>query len=91
LALGWLLVALGLIALMTTGAFGGLWLALIGWFLIAAATAEGRQAQLRGVLADAPVREAMTSNPSPSRGHHCRGLSQRSALPQPAFGVPGDR
>ncbi|MFF0110527.1 site-2 protease family protein [Streptomyces hirsutus] len=61
--LGWLLVALGLIAFMRTGTFGGLWLALIGWFLIAAATAEGRQAQLRGVLAGVPVRDAMTPEP----------------------------
>ncbi|MFD5662636.1 site-2 protease family protein [Streptomyces hirsutus] len=61
--LGWLLVALGLIAFMRTGTFGALWLALIGWFLIAAATAEGRQAQLRGVLAGVPVRDAMTPEP----------------------------
>jgi len=57
---GWLLVVLGLIVFMRSRAFGGLWLALIGWFLIAAATAEGRQAELRGVLAGVPVREAMT-------------------------------
>ncbi|MFE9168752.1 site-2 protease family protein [Streptomyces kebangsaanensis] len=61
--LGWLLVVLGLIVFMRSGAFGGLWLALIGWFLIAAATAEGRQAQLRGVLAGVPVRNAMTPEP----------------------------
>lgn len=60
---GWLLVVLGLVAFMRTGAFGGLWLALIGWFLITAATAEGRQAQLRGVLAGVPVRDAMTPEP----------------------------
>ncbi|WP_406411365.1 site-2 protease family protein [Streptomyces sp. NBC_01614] len=62
-AFGWLLVLLGLIAFVTSGAFGGLWLALIGWFLIAAATAEGRQAQLRGVLAGVPVQDAMTPEP----------------------------
>lgn len=62
-AFGWLLVVFGLIAFMRTGAFGGLWPALIGWFLIAAATAEGRQAQLRGVLAGLPVRDAMTPGP----------------------------
>ncbi|CAM5374330.1 site-2 protease family protein [Streptomyces hirsutus] len=56
-------MALGLIAFMRTGTFGALWLALIGWFLIAAATAEGRQAQLRGVLAGVPVRDAMTPEP----------------------------
>ncbi|MFE3899383.1 site-2 protease family protein [Streptomyces sp. NPDC059153] len=60
---GWLLVVFGLIAFMRTGAFGGLWPALIGWLLIAAATAEGRQAQLRGVLAGVPVRDAMTLEP----------------------------
>ncbi|MFB7917129.1 site-2 protease family protein [Streptomyces sp. NPDC056061] len=62
-AFGWLLVVFGLIAFMRTGAYGGLWPALIGWFLIAAATAEGRQAQLRGVLAGVPVRDAMTPEP----------------------------
>ncbi|MFI7300981.1 site-2 protease family protein [Streptomyces sp. NPDC050121] len=39
--LGWLLIVLGLVVFMRGGGFGGLWLALIGWFLIAAATAEG--------------------------------------------------
>jgi len=60
---GWLLVLLGLFLFMRNGAFGGIWLAMIGWFLIAAATAEGRQAQLRSVLAGVPVRRAMTSDP----------------------------
>ncbi|MFJ8114029.1 site-2 protease family protein [Streptomyces sp. NPDC096132] len=60
---GWLLVALGVVTFLTNGAFGGLWLALIGWFLIATATAEGQQAQLRGVLAGVPVRDAMTPEP----------------------------
>ncbi|MFJ9680519.1 site-2 protease family protein [Streptomyces sp. NPDC101194] len=61
--LGWLLVALGLVVFMRGGGFSGLWMALIGWFLIAAATAEGRQAHLRGVLAGVPVRDAMTRDP----------------------------
>ncbi|MGQ5574306.1 site-2 protease family protein [Streptomyces sp. ECR3.8] len=60
---GWLLVGLGMVAFLRTGSFGGLWLALIGWFLITAATAEGRQAQLRGELAGVPVRDAMTPEP----------------------------
>ncbi|MFF4585670.1 site-2 protease family protein [Streptomyces sp. NPDC001388] len=60
---GWLLVTLGVITFLTSAAFGGLWLALIGWFLIATATAEGQQAQLRGVLAGVPVRDAMTPEP----------------------------
>ncbi|MGV9249841.1 site-2 protease family protein [Streptomyces sp. NPDC003697] len=61
--LGWLLVVVGLVAFMRTSSFGGLWLALIGWFLITAATAEGRQAQVRSALAGVPVRDAMTPGP----------------------------
>ncbi|MFJ9582511.1 site-2 protease family protein [Streptomyces acidicola] len=60
---GWVLVVLGLVLFLKTGTFGGFWLALIGWFLIAAATTEGRQAQLRGVLAGVPVRDVMTPEP----------------------------
>ncbi|MFI0502515.1 site-2 protease family protein [Streptomyces albogriseolus] len=60
---GWLLVVIGLVTFLRTGTFGGLWLALIGWFVITAATAEGRQAQLRGALAGVPVRDAMTPEP----------------------------
>jgi Zn-dependent protease len=60
---GWLLVLLGLVLFVGEGSFGGLWLCVVGWFLIAAASAEGRQAQLRGVLAGVPVRDAMTPDP----------------------------
>ncbi|MGH3310949.1 MAG: site-2 protease family protein [Streptomyces sp.] len=60
---GWLLMLGGLVLFLGSGSFGGLWLALVGWFLIAAATAEGRQAQLRGVLGGVPVRDAMTADP----------------------------
>jgi Zn-dependent protease/predicted transcriptional regulator len=60
---GWLLVLLGLVLFFGEGSFGGLWLCVVGWFLIAAASAEGRQAQLRGVLSGVPVRDAMTSEP----------------------------
>ncbi|MGW4202747.1 site-2 protease family protein [Streptomyces sp. NPDC004726] len=61
--LGWLLIVLGLVVFMRGGGLGGLWLTLIGWFLIAAATAEGRQARVRGALAGVPVRDAMTRDP----------------------------
>ncbi|MBV9010545.1 MAG: site-2 protease family protein [Pseudonocardiales bacterium] len=44
---GWALVALGLLTFFTGHGFGGLWLALIGWFLVGAATAENRQATRR--------------------------------------------
>ncbi|GAA3776123.1 site-2 protease family protein [Streptomyces chiangmaiensis] len=60
---GWFLLMLGLVLFLRGATFSGLWLALIGWFLVAAATAEGRQAEMRQVLAGIPVRHAMTPDP----------------------------
>jgi CBS domain-containing protein len=42
---------------------GGLWLALIGWFLLGAAGAEERQAELGQALAGVRVGEVMSTNP----------------------------
>ncbi|MET7303370.1 site-2 protease family protein [Embleya sp. NPDC005575] len=60
---GWFLVIFGLFLFARGDAFGGLWPALIGWFLVAAATMEARQAHLRETLAGIPVRNAMTREP----------------------------
>ncbi|MCB5181936.1 site-2 protease family protein [Streptomyces antimicrobicus] len=60
---GWLLVAYGFLSMLVTGTLSELWTALIGGFLIAAATAEGQQAQLRGALAGISVRQIMTPDP----------------------------
>ncbi|MDN3295168.1 site-2 protease family protein [Streptomyces ficellus] len=60
---GWLLVIYGFASMLVTGDFSGLWTALIGGFMIAAATAEGQQAQLRGTLAGITVRQVMTPDP----------------------------
>ncbi|SCK36055.1 site-2 protease family protein [Streptomyces sp. WMMB 322] len=78
---GWLLVLVGVVFFLSSGFFGGLWLAIVGWFVIAAATAEGRQAQLRSVLAGVPVQDAMTRDPvtAPS------GLSVADFLTGPSF------
>ncbi|MFF4113519.1 site-2 protease family protein [Streptomyces sp. NPDC001714] len=62
-ALGWFMVLTGFADVLFAGSLSGLWAALIGWFLIAAATAESRQAQLRGVLEGVPVRRVMTPAP----------------------------
>ncbi|BAU81775.1 peptidase M50 [Streptomyces laurentii] len=62
-AFGWFLTVVGLFLFVRGDILGGLWLAMIGWFLVAAATAEGQQAQLRAVLAGIPVRHAMTPEP----------------------------
>ncbi|MFC0598457.1 site-2 protease family protein [Streptomyces palmae] len=60
---GWFLTLLGLFLVLRGDVTDGLWLVLLGWFLVAAATVEGRQAQLRGTLAGIPVRNAMTMDP----------------------------
>jgi Zn-dependent protease/CBS domain-containing protein len=60
---GWGLVFFGMFLTLATGALGGLWFALIGWFLIGASTAEGQQSHVRGVLAGVAVRQIMTPDP----------------------------
>ncbi|MFF4490631.1 site-2 protease family protein [Streptomyces sp. NPDC001544] len=61
--LGWIMVVTGFATVLFAGDLSGLWLALIGWFLIAAATAEARQAETRGVLDGVPVGRVMTPDP----------------------------
>ncbi|MGW5470072.1 site-2 protease family protein [Streptomyces chartreusis] len=61
--LGWFMIVTGFTAMIFAGDLSGLWPALIGWFLIAAATAEERQTELRGVLDDIPVGRVMTRAP----------------------------
>ncbi|MGW0826609.1 site-2 protease family protein [Streptomyces sp. NPDC002845] len=61
--LGWLLIVAGLYLLFLGASFSGIWLAIIGWFLIAAATVEGGQAKMRELFAGVPVRRAMTPDP----------------------------
>lgn len=64
---GWLLVLFGLFLFLAGNVLGGVWLALIGFFLITAATVEGRQAEMRGVLSGVAVREAMSPDPVTAR------------------------
>ena len=61
--LGALLIAVGLWRLFTGAAFGGLWLVLIGWFLIGAAAMEERQARTGESLGGIRVGEVMTPKP----------------------------
>ncbi len=57
---GWALVAYGLFSLFAARSLGGLWLALIGWFLVGAAAAESRQATTQAALAGVTVRQVMS-------------------------------
>jgi Zn-dependent protease len=66
---GWILglamVALGFVGFAFSG-FGGLWLALVGWFLMTASRAEQRQARLHHGLEGLRAMDLMT--PDPVRG-----------------------
>jgi len=51
----------GMTMALTTGSFSGLWLAIIGWFLIRAATASVVQTEVAETLKDVTAADAMTS------------------------------
>jgi len=59
---GYLLIGVG-VALLVNGDIGGAWIALIGWFVIAAAGAEATHALLMSALAGIRVRDVMTPDP----------------------------
>jgi Zn-dependent protease len=65
---GWILVGLGAAGFIAGFGFGTLWTALIGWFLISAARAEGEMARSRLTFGDAHVRDVMTPDPPRVRG-----------------------
>jgi Zn-dependent protease len=65
---GWLLVALGAVGWLAGLGFGGLWTALIGWFLVSAARAEGEMARSRLAFGDVRVRDVMIPDPPRVRG-----------------------
>lgn len=70
--LGWLLVAVGLAQVLAAN-LGGLWLVVLGWFLVGAATAEGNDAVLRSSLARLRVGDVMT--PSPTCGYATQSVA----------------
>ncbi len=59
---GFVVIGLGVLQFAAFGV-GGLWLVLIGWFLVSAARVEEAQAELRGSLGDMPVERLMSANP----------------------------
>jgi Zn-dependent protease len=62
-AFGFAMIALGVIAFGFLGAWGGAWIAFLGWFLLQAAAAEGRFALLKEALGDLLVRDVMITTP----------------------------
>ena len=63
IVLGQALIFGGLLLLFTVGAFSGVWLAFIGWFLVGAAENERRAAETRVALGGLRVRDAMVQAP----------------------------
>jgi CBS domain-containing protein len=62
--LGFVMIALGVLQVVTGRGLGGVWLALIGWFVVSAATAEEQQARLGGRLAGVKVSQVMAARPT---------------------------
>jgi Zn-dependent protease/CBS domain-containing protein len=57
------MIALGAAAVLLGGAIGGLWIAFIGWFLLAAAEAEWRAAEASEALSGLTVADVMVASP----------------------------
>lgn len=57
------LIALGVLAVVAGGGASGVWLAFIGWFLLGAADAEARAAELGGLVSGLRVADAMVRDP----------------------------
>lgn len=61
---GFLLIAVGVLEFLTGGGgIGGIWLALIGWFITVAARQQQEQVRRHSQLGVLRVRDAMTSDP----------------------------
>lgn len=57
--LAWAMIALGALSALTGQLFNGLWLAFIGWFLLAAGRSEDLQVSLRASLRSVTVSQVM--------------------------------
>jgi Zn-dependent protease len=62
-AFGQIMIGFGVLMVLLLGALGGLWFALLGWFLMAAAQAEIRFATIGSALRSMSVGDAMASDP----------------------------
>jgi Zn-dependent protease len=60
---GFFLIVVGLVQFVGGAGIGGLWLVLIGWFLVNVARAEEASAEIKGVLGDLRVIDIMSTDP----------------------------
>jgi Zn-dependent protease/CBS domain-containing protein len=82
-ALGYAMIGGGVLMFVAWGAFGGAWLAFLGWFLLNAARAEARAVLLRQALDGVRVADLMTAHPVTVRadatlGQFMDGVAWRS-------------
>jgi Zn-dependent protease len=63
-----LMIGLGLLELFVQGALSGLWLILLGWFLMSAARSEEAQVMMRGALGGLRVGDVMSRDPTVAPG-----------------------
>jgi Zn-dependent protease/CBS domain-containing protein len=61
-AVGWLLVAAGVVSLLAGDLAGGIWFAFIGWFLVQAARASYQELQLRQLLRGVEAEDVMAGD-----------------------------
>jgi Zn-dependent protease/CBS domain-containing protein len=61
--IGALIVAAGIVLIVLEGAFGGAWLAVVGWFVLTAAGDERRAADRKQLFGDLRVGELMVRDP----------------------------
>jgi Zn-dependent protease/CBS domain-containing protein len=76
-----LMIGLGLVELFAQGAFSGLWLIFLGWFLMTAARSEAAQVLMGGALQGLRVGDVMSPNPSVAPGWITVDEFMRSYLP----------
>jgi Zn-dependent protease len=65
-ALGFVLIGLGFVELLATRSFAGLWIAVVGWFIVGAAIAEehaGQAEGLKGLRVDDVMAHSQTALP----------------------------
>ena len=65
---GWAMIVAGVAGTLFQVPFLSIWTALLGWFIVTAATAEQRHARISGQLAEVRVRDVMTAVPETARG-----------------------
>lgn len=65
--LAYLLIAAGFAELVFLGSFGGLWLAILGWFLLQASAGEARAIAAREAFGGLRVGDLMVRNPATAR------------------------